>query len=71
MRTLRDSDVLESLLDDQEPPHDDVIGGILGLGQDVVKDVPISSALIHEDMTDKGQDVGEAVLASLKEKSCA
>ena len=61
----RDNDALESLLDEQEPPHDDVIRGILGLGQDVVKDVPTSSAQAHKDMTDKGQDVGEAVLAYL------
>lgn len=53
---LKDSENLESLFMDHEPPHEDAIGGILGFGKDVVKDVLTSSAQVHEDKTDKRQD---------------
>jgi len=64
----RDSNTLNSLLGEQEPPPSDAIGGILGLGGDVLKDVPTSSSLRDEKEIDQGQDVGEDILASLKEK---
>ena len=59
---------MNSLLGEQEPHPSDVIGGILGLSVDVLKDVPTSSSLRHEKETDQGQDAGEDILASLKEK---
>ena len=52
-RTLGTMNFWSLSLMEQEPPHDDVIGGIMGLGQDVVKDVPTYSAPVHEERIEK------------------